>query len=433
MITLLRSLNSIFLLATILSFNSHAESGVPTCPAEFEVLERHPGNGSQYGFVKKTLDDLYCTNSFEGKYFKIVYSTEGEAIPFSYANKEVLKKAANVYYHLTRARNYWIKEIKSQYVSELPQTIVRIDITNGYSSTRHFKHAEQEKNENNAWSVPNGQTPENVTEKEKWGKEIWFSPMRKIESKKFMKDSKGQNPIHQSLLLVNDPIIEYNKNALIYQALSFLIVPDITNTALLNLALQRVGTIAVIMSLTEGSKYIDGWFVKKYYYVDTAMIPEIIYHEFSHIAMSDTMKPVHSIPVIEGMADYFAALIAERRDMYEAIKEFSSNKTKKTDNKSLYHPYLEGQWNATSDFTLSLLWKGKTEFERINRERWKKGQQAVGNYDNLVFDAHFLLNESSNISTDLAKSLINVCHKKCLGSRMGIDTLHNVFEKKGLN
>ena len=163
------------------------------------------------------------------------------------------------------------------------------------------------------------------------------------------------------------------------------------------------------------------------------MVPEIIYHEFAHIAMSDTMKTVHSVPVIEGMADYFAARIAERRKMYQKMKNISSNRSKDIKNKSFYHPYLEGAWNATSDFTLSLLWKGKMEFDKANEKRAKKGQAALANYDDLIYNTHFHLDENSDIANDLTGALIKSCEEKCASLRPGINTLQNTFEAKGLN
>jgi hypothetical protein len=149
--------------------------------------------------------------------------------------------------------------------------------------------------------------------------------------------------------------------------------------------------------------------------------------------MSDTMKTVHSIPVIEGMADYFASRIASRRHMYEKLKKISSNKSKDVKNKSFYHPYLEGAWNATSDFTLSLLWKGKMEFDKANENLAKKGQGPIANYDEIIFNAHLNLNENSDIANDLTKALVESCKEKCVGVRAGVNTLNNVFEAKGFN
>lgn len=209
--------------------------------------------------------------------------------------------------------------------------------------------------------------------------------------------------------------------------------PTMNNSSFLDLAIKTLGPIAIVYGLLAATKHMDTWFMDKYYFVDTAMVPEIIYHEYAHIAMSDTMKTVHSVPVIEGMADYFASRIADRRHMYKKLKKISSNKEKDIKNKSFYHPYLEGAWNATSDFTVSLLWKGKIEFDKVNELKAKKGQPPIANYDEIIYLTHLVLNETSDIANDLTKMLIQTCKEKCMGVRAGVNTLNNVFEAKGLN
>ena len=428
MTTLPRLLNSSLFLGLFLTGGALAADQF--CPKTFNVLEREKGDN--YSYVPKQLERLYCNDTFEGADFKIVESTRDEAIPFNHKDQDLLRKAANVYHHLSVAKNFWLSEIKSDYVSKLPQITVRLNITNAFSNTRHYKNEELEKNYNNAWSIPEGETPNFAKDKFKWGKEIWFSPMKKIEQRKEVK-SKGDNPVHQSLILVKDPVIDNQKSALIYQALALVASPEINQSLVLESALKRLGAIAIMVALIETSKRMDKWFMEKYYYVDTAMIPEIIYHEFAHIAMSDTMKTVHSVPTIEGMADYFAARIATRRKMYDRIEGFSNNNHRDTESRMLYHPFLEGSWNSTSDFTLSLLWKGKTEFDKANAQRAKKNQPPLANYDEIVHNAHFDMNEDSDIQHGLTGALLKSCSKTCNGKRAGVNTLNAVFESKGMN
>lgn len=427
MITLPRLLNSTLVVAALFAGSALAEE---YCPKAFDVLERV--GKKDYQFVQKELEKLYCTNKFEGEHFKIVLGTEDEAISFDHEDKLLLRKAANVYYHLTVARGFWIDQIKSDYVKGLKQITVRLDITNAYSNVRHFKNAEQEKNYNNALSVPEGQTPRVAGQQKKWFKEIWFSPMKKIEARKEVK-SEGNNPIHESLVLIKDPIWDMNESALIYGALNWIKTPSINGSVVLEDALKRLGALAIIYGVMQTTKHMDKWFVNKYYYIETAMVPEIIYHEYAHIAMSDTMKTVHSVPVIEGMADYFATRVANRKMMYDELKDFANNRSKDPNNKDLYHPYLEGAWNATSDFSLSVLWLGKKEFDKANELRMKKGQPALVNYDDLVFTAHKDLNEFSDIATGLNGALIKACKTKCDNVRAGVNTLNYVYERKGFN
>lgn len=428
MITLTRLLNK-GLIGLIL-YSNMASADTSVCPKEFEVLVRDNKEG--YSFVTKKLDELYCGNKFEGKYFKIVKGTSEDAIEFSNEDKVLLRKAANVYYHLTKARDYWVNDIKSDFVSKIPQVIVRLDITNAFSDVRHFKHEELEKNYNNAWTIPEGQEPSFLKNPKKWGKEIWFSPVKQIKTRDLI-ESDGSNPIHESLVLIKDPLIEFSKNNLIYTGLNMLVAPAINQSYLLDNAVTNLGILAILYGSIEVTKHMDKFFVEKYYYIDTAMIPEIVYHEYAHIAMSDHLKTVHSVPVIEGMADYFASRIAKREKMYEKMDDFSTNRFKDINNKSLYSPYLEGAWNATSDFTLSLLWKGKKEFDVINNNRIKKNQPIIADYDKLVFRAHFELDENSDIANGLTRALVNSCKESCQSVRPGVNTLQYVFEQKGLN
>jgi hypothetical protein len=428
MITLTHLLNKSLIVLVI--FSGIASADTQVCSKNFDVLMRDSNEG--YSFVSKKLEDLYCGNKFEGKYFKIVNGTSDESIDFNSENPALLNKAANVYFHLSTARKFWINDIKSEYVKSLPQIIVRLDITNAFSSVRHFKNQELEKNNNNAWSIPEGSEPGFVKNGKSWGKEIWFSPMKQLETRSLI-ESEGRNPVHEGLVLIKDPLIDYNQNSLIYTGLSLTIAPAINQSYLLQTAVTNLGMLAVLYGSIEVTKHMDKFFAEKYYYIETAMIPEISYHEFAHIAMSDHLKTVHSVPVIEGMADYFASRIANREKMYEKMDNFSTNRYKDVNNKSLYSPYLEGAWNATSDFSLSLLWKGKKEFDLINESRIKKGQLPIADYDQIVFNAHMELDETSNIENGLTKALVNSCKEICQSVRAGVNTLQYVFESKGLN
>jgi hypothetical protein len=256
--------------------------------------------------------------------------------------------------------------------------------------------------------------------------------MKKIEARKEVK-SEGNNPVHESLLLIKDPVWDMNQNAIIYGVLNWVKTPSINGSMVVEDALKRLGALAVIYAVMETTKHMDKWFVNKYYFIETAMVPEIIYHEYAHIAMSDTMKTVHSVPVIEGMADYFATRVADRKKMYDELKDYANNRAKDPNSKDLYHPYLEGAWNATSDFSLSVLWLGKKEFDKANEIRVKKGQPKLVDYDDMVFAAHKELNEFSDIATGMNGALINACKVKCDNVRAGVNTLNYVYERKGFN
>jgi len=80
-----------------------------------------------------------------------------------------------------------------------------------------------------------------------------------------------------------------------------------------------------------------------------------------------------------------------------------------------------------------MLWLGHKEFKDQNDKRIKKGQAPLANYDDIIHQAHFNMNENSDIANELTGALITACNKICSNKRAGVNTLHKVFEKKGMN
>jgi hypothetical protein len=424
--------NRKFVLAlSLVSVSAFSNPGQQLCSEDFSVLQR---TEDSFELITKELKNFKCTNRFESNDFKIVLGVEEEAISFD-DDPELVKRAANTYYHLNLAKDFWVNTIKSDYVKTMNQLTVRLEITNLYSRTSHFKNKKQEEVYNNAKSTPAGETPKFLKDKRFWEKEIWFRPKKIIKSKEEVV-SKGDNPVHRSLEMVKDPIWDYTKNGLIYQSLSFVAESGDVSSDFVSSAIQKVGILALIYSASEITKEMDKFFINEFYYIDTAMVPEIIYHEFAHVALSDTMRPVHSVPLIEGMADYFAARVQSNDNLdtlYAQLEGYSVNRTKNIENKSLYHPYLEAEWNAESDFVLSLLWKARTNFDTANEKRQEKDQPNLVDFDQLVYQSHFRLDEESDIMHNLTEALLKTCNSVCDSKRYGRDVLHRSFEQKGLN
>jgi hypothetical protein len=406
--------------------NSYAED---LCSKKVEVLALVDG---EYGKHEKIITNLYCDKGFVGKDFKIVNESEDRPISFN-DHPELMKSAANTYYHLTLAKKYWLGNFDSAIVKNLGQLTVRINITNDYSEYRQFTNTEQSKNYNNARTTPAGETHRFEKIQKSWGREIWFRPKKIIKTDK-TKKSVGKNPVYQSLELVREPIWDLNMNGLIYQGLSLVADNNLSHSSsFIDSAVSRVGTLAFLYAAVHVTKGMDNYFTNDEYYINSAMIPEIIYHEFAHIALSDTLEPVHHVPIIEGMADYFVARMVDEEVLYKNIEGHSMNQTKDVLNESLYNHYLEEAWNATGDFVLSLIWKAKINFDKANGIRVEKGNKPIVDFDQLVFDSHLLLNEESDILYDLPQALIDVCNTSCKSKRKGNDILFNSFEQKGMN
>lgn len=402
-----------FTLALLVSGFAMAETG-----PSFTVLVRKDGSSKSY-YTKKEMPDLESNNAFEGKYFRIVKTKGKEAIPFDEKDEKTLLKAATVYYHLSKARTYWVENLKSEVAATIPKITVRIDIFNQFDELGHFANDNRAPQYNNALSVPSGETPAWVPaeKQDKWEKEIWFRPMKTILTKDL--GPFGPNPLTTSLRAMERPLINYTSNQFNQTLMEHMFYPTYVARPLHQDVLRLVGTIAMTKVIIHASKYADPLFVDKYYYLETAMVPEIAYHEYAHIVLSDHLQMSHSTPVNEGMADYFAAVMANKRKIYGKVKGYSNSAPKDRQNKRPYSHWDESNRAATADFTLSVLWDVR---ETLG--------EAIG--DKVVYAARsFLKTETATVSDHLLKAILKACDQQCEMPRRDKLKLYQTFSKKG--
>lgn len=98
---------------------------------DMPAVVRTPHNFAQIELV--TLPNLVDVNKFEGLHFKIVKGKLNEAISFDDTDEELKIRAATTYYHLEKARSYFVDVMKSEYTKNLPQITVRIEHTNQFN------------------------------------------------------------------------------------------------------------------------------------------------------------------------------------------------------------------------------------------------------------------------------------------------------------
>jgi hypothetical protein len=376
--------------------------------------------------TKVELPYLVSKTSYDGEYFKIVNGKSDEAILFSEADADIKLRAANTYYHLNLIRDFWANTMKSEHVKSLPKIIVRLNITNVFSDLGHYMADHIDAQYNNALSIPAGETMDGEDsngepiKKEYWGNEIWFRPVKKIRTEDLPNsglDATG-NPLTKYISMLSDPIRSSSTSRLIQLTLQKIFAPEQLRTPYQTSVLRQAGTIAVTALLLEASKHSDKLFLEKYYYLDTAMIPEIIYHEFSHIALSDHLALSLSTPMLEGMADYFAVSFNDNPNIASKIKKYSLSMPKNGKNKNTYSPIYETNMFANSDFVLSVLWKVRLEFPEIA--------------DQLIFNARTMLKTGfSDIRHDLIGALLESCNTTCLSPRADRMKLRDIFESKG--
>lgn len=384
----------------------------------FTVLVRATGSNKIY-YVKKELPHLESGSSFDGQYFKIVKGKSNEAISFDDSDRDLALKAANVYYHLSLAREFWISRIGSEVAANLPKITVRLDISNQFDDQGHFAHDNRQPQFNNALSVPDGETPSWVPaeKQDKWGKEVWFRPSKHIPTSEL--GPMGPNPLTVSLRALEDPLINYTQNQFNQRLLEEFFYPAYASRPFKQDVIRYAGTYAVMKLIIYGSSMADSLFIDKFYYLDTAMVPEIIYHEYAHLVLSDNLQMSHSTPVNEGMADYFAAVMAKHRKIYDKVPGRSNSAPKDTQDKKKYSHWDESNRNATGDFALSVLWDVRETL----------GEEVS---DKLIYESRrYLQTESSTISDGLLRAILRACETSCESPRRDRYKLYETFLKKG--
>lgn len=403
-----------FGLFLLVLFGTSAFAGAPT----FEVLLRQEKSQRTY-YTQVEMPDLESETSFDGKYFKIVNGKGKDAITFDEKDQELLLKAATVYYHLNQARDFWVRHVQSEVAANLPKMTVRLDIKNQYDDLGHYANDNRTPQFNNALSVPEGETPSWVPahKQDKWGKEIWFRPMKSILTKDL--GPMGPNPLTQGLMALERPLLDYTQNQFSQRLMEQFFYPAYVSRPLHEDLIRYAGTMALMKVIIYGSKFADNLFIEKYYYLETAMVPEIAYHEYAHVVLSDHLEMSHSTPVNEGVADYFAAVQSQTRRIYGKVPGYSNSAPKDTQTKRPYSHWDESNRNATADFSLSVLWDVR---ETLGGE--------VG--DRVVYQARtYLKTSTSTVSDGLLRAILRACDVKCESPRKDKYKLYQAFLKKG--
>lgn len=291
-----------------------------------------------------SLKDLTSDLGYEGKYFKIVHGKSNEAVRFD-DSEELQLKAATTYYHLNKARKYFIEVAKSEHVATLPQIVIRLDLKNVFNEVGHFAHDNLNPQFNNALTIPPGvgYPAKNIPA---WETEIWFRPSKEINIKEFQ--GTVENPsIKPSLAVFRNQTHMTNLN-------QFLIA--LFGGADPSSMMRVAGSSLMMEFVYQTSDLASSFFAQKIYRLDSALVPEIIYHEFAHVALSNHLELTHSTPVNEGMADYFAGKIANSKKLALKIKEYNLFNGKKVRKKQQYNMAFERGDYANADFVFGLLW-----------------------------------------------------------------------------
>ena len=261
----------------------------------------------------RSLGDLESDNSFDGKYFKIVKGRSEDAVRFD-AEPETVFRAATVYYHMSVARAYF----KGLYPDLKPldeKHTIRVQVTLSYNQAIKMDAEEIDRDGvktpnptriyNYALTIPKSDALRSRSV-EPWGVETWFYEPQKIVRDDTSSAQIGQllnsSAVKEAMTL---PMLEQDISTITIQAIRAGVESIDYKTSLISIALS-IGIPQILPYIVQGLSKM----IKITYYADTAMIPEIIYHEYSHIAFSETLSPRKEGPLTEGLANYFAAKIS---------------------------------------------------------------------------------------------------------------------------
>ena len=383
---------SILLLLSLLSLPAFSAEKVT------EALIRAENGYPQTGNV--TLTNLVSDEAFDREYFKIVKGKSDEAIRFD-EEKDLTFRAATTYHHLMKARSFFVDVVKSEYVRNIPKMVIRIQHTNQFSELGHFAHDNLEPQFNNALTIPAGRGLESRGVKP-WGMEIWFRPSKKVN----IKDLRVNNLQQQEFQVLLGQFRDQMRMQSLQRFLSNVAV------AYTNEDYQGPGpfsqealirTVGATLVMEAGYLLMDPLtklFSRKWYWLDTALIPEIIYHEYSHAALSDALVLSHSTAIIEGMADFFAGQIADSPKLAMKIKKYNTYNGKNAKRKQEYKIQFEMQDYANTDFVFGLLWSMK---------------KIVGDAQGMEFmyALRTKLTTNSSIRNELVQGLLDTCDEMC--------------------
>lgn len=357
------------------------------------------------------LADLVSDSSYEGKYFKIVHGKSNEAVRFD-DSEDLQLKAATAYFHLNKARRFFTDEVQSDFVQSLPQITIRLDLKNVFNELGHFANDNLDPQYNNALSIPAGAgyPTRNIPA---WGPEIWFRPSKEIHIKDF-KGVVDRGNMKASLAGFRNQTHMSNLDQFII-ALYGSTVGNVPVSSVMRL----VGTSVLLEVLYQTSDLAAEFFTRKIYRLDSALVPEIIYHEFAHVALSNYLELSHSTPVNEGLADYFAGKIANSKKLAVKIRDYNLFSGKEVRKKQQYRLAFERGEFANADFVFGLLWNvGETVGTDIE--------------NNFMYSMTGNLSTNVTIKEDLIDATLETCKEACKSPFNDRLRLYKLYNSKNL-
>ena len=357
------------------------------------------------------LPDLISEDSFNGKYFKIVKGKSDQAVLFE--DTEFSTRAAHMYYHLSKARNYFKQIANANHFHLDQKIIIRLDITNIFDNYGHFAHDEFGEEFNTAVTIP-ASDDWRIPSVPAWSKEIWFRP-----SKELLVDSSlsvlaalidsRETKTGLQIAVIENSLYQLFDNGLMSQLFSNL--QNNWNFLSLGIGLAAIELMPKLLRWVGSGR-------KRKFFLDTGMIPEIIYHEYAHYALSDGM-PLTSTPVIEGYANYFAGKISGKGQWGNRPGSYTTDRGRNAFARDLYSFRVESNLFSTGDFVYKLLW-GLRDILSESKT------------DTLLYHTRLNVVKNSNVKFDLINSIFeNLSVIDCDDNNHRIQ-LHKFMQRLGV-
>lgn len=346
---------------------------------------------------RRPLVNLLGRDRIEGVHFKVVNGKSETPVSFS-DDPEIVLRAATAYYHLSLARDFFVRTLNSEYVASMPQLVIRVNLTNQYNDLGHFAHDNNEPQYNNALTVPAG---EGLAGRgiRPWGTEIWFRPQKRTH----IRDLNVRDPGIGSWGALISQFREQTRMTTLQRFMGQAVQSATNENAPAigwDSVLRTGGTVLMLELVAANAEPLSRLFSRKIYWLDTALVPEIIYHEYAHVALSDKLLLSHSTAVIEGMADFFAGRIANSAKLALDIGRYNTFNGKKATRSQMYQVEFETTDYANSDFVFGMLWDLKTVVgdERVNQ---------------FVYTLRNRLETSDTIRRQLIDGILQTCEEVC--------------------
>jgi hypothetical protein len=340
---------------------------------EFEVMVRD----ENLTIVSKKVvpSDLgYDEDTSDFKKFQIYRSNEGSPLVLNELEKTDQLKVATMAYHLNRAVNYFQSNLEAEQFDKIGKFNVRLEMARHFNTGKHFNSSDTEYN-NAVTLKPSNENK--LNDVKPWGYEVWFRPAKDI------KDKAPRGALLAGMPAINivDDVGNTASNIIISSINDYATNGEISSSNYTHYGSQLALVLAMktlLPTVLDFGNSLISYETK----LDAGMIPEVIYHEITHVAMSDFIPVNGNYGISEGMANYFAAVILGKGVIASKLSSYGKNiMAIKPDKKQKYRSQLDYiASNAHRPFTFSFLWTMRERFQA-------SGKQILGVEDGgILFD-----------------------------------------------